>query len=384
MTRLRVGILGAGTIAQAEHIPNLVGLRDQFEVAGVVDPSATVRDFVAQTYDIPTFEAFDTLLDAKPLDAIVVALPDALHKDAVLAGLANGLHVFCEKPLCYSPGDIAEIAAARDRAGTVVQVGYMKRFDPAYRRALEMVPATADTLRMISVEVNDPDAWPFIAHHRTRRGEDVPRPLIEAARAMQKAQIGAAIGRPMTDLAFRGFAGAYSSSIVHDVNAVHGLLDAMHVEDEGEIVGADIFADGDGGYGAVSLAGGRVLWTMSHLTLPSLADYRERITLYFEDASLELEFPSPYLNHHPTRLTMRRSSGNVLSTTDCRAGFEEAFIEEMKGFWAAIVSGGPVVNPPEHAARDMKLLVRLTRHYLERHGRRARSAGLWTDSPDCR
>ena len=368
MTRLRVGILGAGTIAQVEHIPNLLALHDMFEVAGVVDPSTTVRDFINRTYDIPTFETFDALLAAKPLDAIVIALPDSLHKGAVLAGLTAGLHVFCEKPLCYSPEEIAEIVAARDRARKVVQVGYMKRFDPAYRRALAMMPANAEGLRQISVEVIDPDAAPFIQHHRTHFGSDVPARLIEEARALRKAQIEAAIGRPLTDLAFRGFAGPYSSSIVHDVNAVHGLLEAMKMHD-GEIVGADIFSGGAGGFGAVSLLGGQVLWTMSHLTLPALADYRERITLYFEDRSVELEFPSPYLNHQPTRLTVRRSDGYALSATDHREGYAEAFVEEMKGFWAAVVKGEPVVNLPEHAARDMRLLVDLTRHYLDRRAR---------------
>lgn len=364
MRKIRVGVLGAGTIAQVEHIPNLLSLNDRFEVAGVADPSATVRGFVARTFGVPVYETAEALLD-QPQDAVVIALPDPLHKDAVLAALARGLHVFCEKPLCYSPEEIAELVAARDRAGRIVQVGYMKRFDPAYRQALEMLPTTADTLRMISVEVNDPDAWPFIAHHRTRRGDDVPRPLIDSAKALQKAQVASAIGMPLTDLAFRGFAGAYSSSLVHDVNAVHGFLDAMNVPD-GDIVGADIFANGDGGYGAVSLLGGQALWTMTHLSLPSLADYRERITLYFADASLELEFPSPYLNHNPTRLTVRRSNGNILSTTDYRDGFEEAFVEEMRGFWRAIVEGDPVVNLPEQAARDMQLLVGLTRHYLAR------------------
>ena len=79
---------------------------------------------------------------------------------------------------------------------------------------------------------------------------------------------------------------------MHDVNAVHGLLDALGIAD-GEIVGAQLFAGGEGGQGAVRLLGGQALWNMVHLTVPGLADYRERITLYFDDAALELEFPSP-------------------------------------------------------------------------------------------
>ena len=80
---------------------------------------------------------------------------------------------------------------------------------------------------------------------------------------------------------------------------------------------------------------------------------------------LELEFPSPWLNHHPTRLTVKKSDGYTLSCNDLRVGYEEAFVEELRGFWAAIVKGEAVVNPPEHAARDQTLLIGLTRHYLD-------------------
>ena len=363
MTKLRVGVIGAGTISQVEHIPNLAALGDLFELVGVADPSATSRQFVTATWGVPGFETPDVLLDKK-LDAIIIAAPDPLHYELVMSALARGLHVFCEKPLCYSPEEIAGIVAARDEAGKLVQVGYMKRFDPSYRHALTVLPGTAKSLRYVSVEVNDPDAWPFIAHSSTKFGNDVPDALKQAAVNKKQAQVEAAFDKPLSKLAFSGYTSAYSSSLIHDVNAVHGLLDALDVPD-GEVVGGQIFANGAGGQGTVRLLGGQALWTMTHLTVPELADYKERISLYFDDAMLELEFPSPYLNHHPTRLTVKKSDGYTLSRNEIRAGYQEAFVEEMRGFWAAIVKGEPVVNLPEHAARDQKLLIDLTRRYLE-------------------
>ena len=50
------------------------------------------------------------------LDALVVAVPDPLHADTVLAGLDAGLHVFCEKPLCFTEREAAAIIERRDRA----------------------------------------------------------------------------------------------------------------------------------------------------------------------------------------------------------------------------------------------------------------------------
>ena len=101
------------------------------------------------------------------------------------------------------------------------------------------------------------------------------------------------------------------------------------------------------------------VWSMTHLTVPALADYSERIALYFDHALLELVFPSPWLNHQPTRLAIRRSDGHELRTEEVRTGFEEAYVRELEGFWASAVEGAPVRNSFEHARRDQKLLCAL-------------------------
>ena len=127
--KLRTGIIGGGLITQVEHLPNLLALPEMFSVAGVVDPSASVRAHLARRWGVPAFETAEALL-ALPLDAVVIATPDCYHAELAILALQRGLHVFCEKPLCYSPEEADQVAEARDRAGRVVQVGTMKRFDP--------------------------------------------------------------------------------------------------------------------------------------------------------------------------------------------------------------------------------------------------------------
>jgi predicted dehydrogenase len=358
--RLRVAVIGGGLIAQVEHIPNLLSLRQQFEVKGVSDPSPTVQEGLANRFGVPTFADAQDILGLE-LDAVVIAAPDPWHARLAEQALDAGLHVFCDKPLCYGLAEIDALDQAQQRSGKVLQIGYMKRFDPSYEAALEIVASKAEQLRYISVEVHDPDAGPFVGHHPLVSAQnDVPADLIAQTSKRRQMQIEAALGFAPNDTIYRGFLGAYCSALVHDVNAVHGLLEAIGA-DAGPVLGAALFAGGAGGQAAISLRDGQSLWTMTHVEIPGVADYAERISLYFEDEIVDLVFPAPYLNHHPTQLIRRRSDAGRLETTIVRPGFGEAFVRELEGFWGAIVRGAPQRNPLEHARRDQALLISMAR-----------------------
>jgi predicted dehydrogenase len=363
MTRLRVGIIGAGLITQVEHLPNLLGLPAMFEIVGVADPSAKVRAHLAARWGVKTLATPEALFEQR-LDAAVIATPDALHARLIVAALERGLHVFTEKPLCYAVEDADEVIRAREKAKRIVQVGYMKRFDPAYEALSTLVRGQGERLRYVSVEVNDPDAWPFVAHRDLLAGDDVPPELIKEAQDARAEQVARALGQRPTEDQLRGFAGPYCSSIIHDVNAVHGLLDEMGLA-TGDAIGAAWFAKAGGGHGSVRLTPGDAIWSMAHVAVPDLADYLERVSLWYDDRILELQFPAPYLNHHPTLLIEKRSDGHNARTIHHRPSYAEAFVEELKGWWRAIVEGAPVRNTLEAARRDLALLATLGRQALK-------------------
>ena len=182
MKRLRVGLVGAGLVGQAEHAFYLWEERERFAFVALADASATVRAAVGARYGLESLhENIQGLLTAK-LDALVIAAPDSFHPALAIAGLEAGLHVMCEKPLALTVEGCDRIAAARDRAGRVLQVAYMKRYDPAYRRALELLPDSVEEVKLISVEVNDPDHEPFVAHLPMTWPNDIPAALREQAR----------------------------------------------------------------------------------------------------------------------------------------------------------------------------------------------------------
>jgi predicted dehydrogenase len=359
MERLRIGVIGAGLIAQVEHIPNLIRLRGKFELIAVADPSATARKFVGEHFGVPVHEDMEAILDAGP-DAVVIASPDPFHAATVIAALKAGIHVFCEKPLCYSPAEAEAIIEARDKAARVVQVGYMKRFDPSFEAVLDLLPENGDGLLYISVEVNDPDAWPFVAHYPLARGDDVAPSLIEEGRQRQARQVREALGVELEGADFKGFTGPFSSSLVHDINAVHGMIERMGIN-AGEVVDARIFAAGDAASGTVELPGAGALWHMVHLRVGELAEYRERIGLYFADRVIELIFPSPYLNHQRTELRVHKSTGHRIEKTVVGNGFEEGFIRQLEYFYSSVNEGAGARNTVEDARRDQQLICALGR-----------------------
>jgi len=356
--RVRIGVVGAGLIGQVEHIPNLRRLEKLYEIVGIADASADMRrELEGRGYT--AYASYQQLLDAR-LDAILVAAPDQYHAEITLNALARGTHVFCEKPLCFSVPQAEEIAAARDKAGKVVQVGYMKRFDPSYEKLLSLLPKSATDLRMVSVEVQDPDSWPFNQHQGDFvKTSDIPADMVADGKRRRDDQVARAVRRELTTAQMWGYTNSYCSSLIHDINVVHGVLEALGVE-TGEVIGAAFFAGGDGGHGSVRLQGCDAIWQMTHLFVHKVGDYRERVSLYFNDAVYELAFPSPYLNHFPTRLTLSRSDSGTWQETAYRASYEEAFVRELIGFWKSVTEGAPVRNTVEAATKDLRLVAQLT------------------------
>jgi predicted dehydrogenase len=357
MRRLRVGLVGAGLVGQSEHAFYLWEERERFDFVALADPSPAVRAAVGARYAIPELHADIDGLLGSGLDAVVIAAPDPYHPSLAIAALDAGLHVMCEKPLALTLEGCDRIAAARDRSGRAFQVAYMKRYDPAYRRALTLLPKSIEEIKLISVEVNDPDQAPFVAHLPMVAPDDLPIALRESAKADSAAQLRQAAGGALDADGAHALANGFLSAIVHDVAVVHGILAHLGAELPATAAAGAYFDKGRGVELAFALpGGGRV--RMAHLNLPGVPDYRERITVYCTDRIIELEFPSPYLRHLPTRLTLRRrGEGAALETVDFRESYEEAFREELRAFHAAATGLAPVVTTVEQARRDVELLI---------------------------
>jgi predicted dehydrogenase len=351
---VRVGVVGAGLVAQAEHIPYLSAMPDRFALTALAEPSVTVREALGARYGIGGLhEDYRSLLDAGNVDAIVVCSPAGTHAEVVLAALAAGLHVFVEKPMCITLEHADEIIAARDASGKVVQVGTMKRYDPSVEQLISELPASADDLRYLSVTVYDPEFEPYFEQGDIVRGGDVSPELVDATRRDEAAQVRAAVGSGEEDVV-RAYSESFLGSMLHDLNVVHGALEAMGEPLPAQVVAGDWWNEGRSVTGSLRLRNG-ARCDLSWIQVLGTFEYRETIQFVFADSVRTLEFPSPWLKQHPTayRRTGLAGRANVAHVSHA---YDESFARELRHFHACIVGGVPCRTPPEGARLDIEVL----------------------------
>ena len=129
---LRVGVLGTGAIG-TDHATMLATTIGGASVASVFDVDTNRADELADRIGARRHDTATGLINDADIDAVVIASPGTAHAEQVLACIAAGKPVLCEKPLASTVDDAARVVAAEAATGRrLVQVGFMRRFDPGY------------------------------------------------------------------------------------------------------------------------------------------------------------------------------------------------------------------------------------------------------------
>jgi myo-inositol 2-dehydrogenase/D-chiro-inositol 1-dehydrogenase len=133
---LRVGVVGAGAMG-ASHVQTITRWVPEATVTAVCDFDRATAEEVAGGVGAEVIESSDDLIGSAAVDAVVIASPDALHAEQVLACISAGKPVLCEKPLASDVEGSRRIVEADDAFASthgrhIVQVGFMRRYDPAY------------------------------------------------------------------------------------------------------------------------------------------------------------------------------------------------------------------------------------------------------------
>jgi predicted dehydrogenase len=139
MHKLGIGVLGVGEMGK-RHAENIRRLVPEARLAAVADVAAGRASEVAAELEIEhSFRSFDDMLECKGVNAVLIATPDKFHARAIREAAAAGKDILCEKPLATNLPDAHEALNAVAKAGVRLQIGFMRRYDPAYEAAMRRV-----------------------------------------------------------------------------------------------------------------------------------------------------------------------------------------------------------------------------------------------------
>ena len=137
--QLRVGFAGCGSIVRQVHLP-LLQSRQDVQIVSVAEPAAAAVDAVMRQFPaVRRFGSLSDMLAAVDLDAVVIALPSALHAAAACDVFGAGLHAYVEKPLATTLDDAAAVTQAWQRSGRVGVVGFNCRANPLLVRLRDLM-----------------------------------------------------------------------------------------------------------------------------------------------------------------------------------------------------------------------------------------------------
>ena len=358
MAPVKLGVVGCGAIAQVQHLPNLAGLSGEFEVTTVCDLSPGLARWAAKTFHVPAWVTdFRRLVSSDDVEAVLLCHTDP-KTDAAVAALDAGKHVFIEKPVCYSLREADAIAGAAGRAGVVAQAGYMKVYDPAFETAKAEVDEM-DDIRFVQVNHLHPDNRLHLRQFRLKRFDHLPPGPVAQTHAARTAAVLEAIGEAPED-AVRAFH-TLSGSMIHDLYCLRTMLGMPE-----SVVSTEVWNEGRAISTVLSYSNG-ARCVASWVDLPELWDFRETLEVYGGDRRVLVSYPTGFARGILSTVVLHEiDEAGVTSTRRPAVAWESPFVRELRHFYACVTGREACRTPVAEAREDIRLIIGITRSYLDR------------------
>jgi predicted dehydrogenase len=345
--RVRIGVVGCGEAAQIMHLPSLRFLADIFEVTAVCDVSRSVVERVGEEWNVPVRLADHAAAVAlDEVDAVLVATPDAHHSIVALDAIAAGKHVLVEKPLCLTLREADAIAAAQERAGVVVQVGYMRRYAPAFLQAVEAVAGLGE-VRLARVQhvlgLNRLVVGPT---SRVVTGDDIPQAVLAEGRDLRLSLLAEATGGAPAEIQE-----AYSLLLSlgsHDLSAMRELLGRPQ-----KVLYAASWHDGWYVTAAFDYGSFVCHFAAGFDRIPRVD---ASIEVFGERRVVEVRFDASHVRNLPVRTIV--TDANETGGVDVRTihpGWGDPFVEEWRAFHGHLTDGSRPKTSPADFRADLEL-----------------------------
>jgi predicted dehydrogenase len=329
------------------HLPSLDHLRDFYTVTALCDVSEEVLQAVGEKWRIPKrYQGYGDLLAQNDVDAVLVANPDAHHAEVTLAAMAAGKHVLVEKPMCMTLREADEISAAQARAGVTVQVGYMRRYAPAFVEACRILPDLGE-IRLARVhDVLGQNALIVQNISRVTRGSDVSADVIAASRRLRAERLVEAVGEAPAELQ-RAY-GLMLGLSSHDISAMRELLGMPQ---------RVLYAAQRQGGRYLSAAFDYGTYVCHYETgVDTIPRFDAHLEVYGDERVLRVQYDTPYVRNLGIRLhvTEANGRGGVVERAELPR-WGDAFVAEWQAFYENVREQRAPKTSPADFRQDLEL-----------------------------
>lgn len=192
MDKIRFGVIGLGLAGSSGHLYNLTVIEGA-EVVAICDNNEEHLESATQYVgpDVALYTNSDELIERPDIDAVVIVTPNHLHRPMAEKAFAEGKHVFTEKPMAPTVEDCLAMMDAAEKAGKVLEVGLLCRYNPQFHKFVEIIRSGAvGTLQMMFCkEFRAPFQNLLIQHaHTLRTKSKLFADSVEAAKATEAAK----------------------------------------------------------------------------------------------------------------------------------------------------------------------------------------------------
>lgn len=364
---LRVGVIGAGEVAQQIWLPTLSLLTQLYAVTYLCDISRQAVDFCRDRFNIPSgTTSVDELITSPAVDLVFVLTSDEHHEAYAVASLAAGKSVMVEKPMALSVQSAQRIVEAERQApnNARVFVGYMRRyahsFVSAFKREVASIPKilyarvrdfpgpNSGFVRQSGITALRPTDFPSAGSGAAVQRDTRLKVLLEEALAPHP------IDDERTTLCrFLGSLGSHDLSLMREalgfpdsVSAVsthHPFYSAMFE-----------YHDANNNPYAVSYETG----------LDSLLRFDAHIAVYGETKTVTITYDTPYIKALPITVKVDEINDNGEATTrEVLSSYEDSYTALAKELWSCMVEGKAIKTTAKDAVYDLKLMKMIFERY---------------------
>ncbi|GIZ46085.1 hypothetical protein CKM354_000922400 [Cercospora kikuchii] len=358
--RLRVGVIGAGEVAQVIHLPVLGLLSHLYTTTAVCDISKKTAEHCAAKFHIPlaTSDPND-IFKSSDIDVVFILTSDEFHEPYTIAALEAGKHVMIEKPFTLSVQSADRVIAAQAKSnGLVVFIGYMRRyaksFTQTFKREVESIP------RIHYARVRDfPGPNPLFVSQSgafaVRHVDDIPSSAAEdrdnRLNALYKEVFPG--DQPITEQGiklcrFLGTLGSHDLSLMREVLGSPSEVLAVTANDP---VYTAMFTFHN------TKSPGKEPFTVTYESgWDEVPDFDAHLAVYGEKKRVWIQYDSPFVKGLAIKVVVQeKNSEGEIETREMLGSYEDAYTVELQELYECIVNGKKVKTSAEDAREDLRL-----------------------------